>query len=182
MDLRSYTTEGIILARNNYGEADRILTVFTKKHGKIRVIAKGIRKISSRKKGYLELFNFVKLFIVLGKNIDIVTEVESKDTFLNWRKDLTKVAVCFHLCEIVNRLSAERQENPELFQLIYKSLKILERLEYWDMHNFVQNFKISVLEDLGFLEIGKSAPKNLDIYIESLINSSLRTKKFLNRI
>jgi len=79
--MRSYKTEGIVLKRINYGEADRILTIYTKRHGKIRAIAKGVRKLTSRKAGSLELFNNVVLFLVKGKNLDIITEAQTVDLF-----------------------------------------------------------------------------------------------------
>lgn len=179
---RTYSTEGIILARRNYGEADRFLTIFTKHYGKIRVIAKGVRRPSSRKRGSLELFNYVKLFLAKGHNLDIITEVESKDTFSLWRKDLTKVAVAYHLCEVIARLTAEHQENKEIFELLVHALEKLHTINYWDIYPFIQNFKVRTLEELGFLERDKGVPKDLDNYIEDLINGSLRTRNFLKRL
>ena len=80
---RSYSTQAIILKRFNYGEADRILTLFTDKHGKITVIAKGVRKPQSRKRGHVELFNHIKAYIVNGKSLGILTEAETIHNFGN---------------------------------------------------------------------------------------------------
>ena len=77
----SFKTEGIILKRMNYGEADRILTIYTLHHGKIRAMAKGVRKLQSRKAGSLELFNHSVLFLIKGKNLDLVTEAQTIDLF-----------------------------------------------------------------------------------------------------
>lgn len=179
---RTYSTEGIILARRNYGEADRFLTIFTKHYGKIRVIAKGVRRINSRKRGSLELFNHIKIFLVKGHNLDIITEAESKNAFLAWRKDLTKVAVAYHIAEVVARLTPEHQEHREIFDLLHSAFADLGTLDYWALYPFIQNFKVWTLEELGFLERDKGVPKDLDNYIEDLINGSLRTRNFLARL
>lgn len=179
---RSYSTEGVILARKNYGEADRFLTIFTKHHGKVTVVAKGIRKTTSRKKGALELFSYVRFFAAHGRNMDIITEVETKKNFNEWREDLTKVATAYHLAEIVNRLTAEKQENREVFEELVNAYEGLGKLDYWAIHPFVQTFKVRILEELGFVERGKPIPGNLDAYIEHLLNGKLRTKKFLSQI
>ena len=72
--IRSYKATAIILKRTNFSEADRLITIFTKKHGKLTLIAKGIRKLTSRKKGHLELFTLAQLQIAKTKSIDIITE------------------------------------------------------------------------------------------------------------
>lgn len=179
---RTYATEGIILARRNYGEADRILTIFSKHYGKMRVLAKGVRRPSSRKRGSLELFNHVRLFLAKGHNLDIITEAESKNIFSGWRKDLTKVAVAYHLAEVVARLTPEHQEHKEVFDSLQNAFSNLAGLDYWALYPFIQNFKVQVLEELGYLERNKPTPRNLDIYIEDLINGQLRTKRFLGTI
>lgn len=179
---KTYSTEAVVLARRNYGEADRILTVFSKHYGKLRVVAKGIRRPTSRKKAALELFCHVKLFLAKGKNLDIVTEAETKDSFSRWRKDLTKVGVSYHLSELVIRLLPEHQEHKEVFELLLKSFQALPGLDYWSLYPFIQSFKIELLEELGYLERGRNAPRELDHFIEDLINSELRTKRFLKTL
>ncbi len=179
---RTYATEGIILSRRNFGEADRILTIFSKHYGKMRVMAKGVRRPTSRKRGSLELFNHVRLFLAKGHNLDIITEAESKNIFSSWRKDLTKVAIAYHLAEVVARLTPEHQEHKEVFDLLCEAYANLCEYDYWELYPFIQNFKVRVLEELGYLERNKPTSRNLDIYIEELINGKLRTKKFLAQI
>lgn len=182
MEQRTYATEGIIIGRRNYGEADRILTIFTKHFGKIRVTAKGIRRTTSRKRGSVELFSYVKVFIARGKVMDVLAEVEMKDTFSEWRKDLTRVGIAYHLAEVVDRLTAEHQENHQVFDLLVDAYENLNMLDYWALYPYTQSFKVRMLEELGFLERGKPIPKNMDTYIENLINSKLKTKKFLGQL
>ena len=179
MEQRTYAAEGIVIGRRNYGEADRILTLYTKHYGKLRVNARGIRKTTSRKRGSLELFTYVKVFIARGKGLEILAEVETKDNFNEWRKDLTRVGIAYHLAEVVDRLTVEHQDQEDVFDLLVDAYKNLNMLDYWALYPYTQSFKVRLLEELGFLERGKPIPKNMDIYIEDLINSKLKTKKFL---
>ena len=67
----SLTTEGLIIKRKDFGEADRILTVLTDRFGKISVVAKGVRRITSRRAGNIELLNLVKLHLFKAKNYNL---------------------------------------------------------------------------------------------------------------
>lgn len=182
MNERNYSTEGIILARKNFGEADRLLVIFSKHYGKIRVVAKGVRRPTSRKRGSIEIFTYCRYMLARGKNLDILTDVEVKQSFQDWRKDLIKVGVAYHLCEIVDRLTAEHQEHKEILDMLLDAFTSLDRLDYWQLYPLTQNFKLSVLEELGFLSKTKPSPKEVDIYIEDLIGSKLRTSKFLKSL
>lgn len=174
---RSYKTEGIILARRNFGEADKILTIFTRYHGKIRVIAKGVRRTTSRKRGSLELFNSVSIFLVKGKTFDIITEAEVSDGFRAWRGDLLRVGIAYHLAEVVNKLTREGQEAKEVYQLLIESYTGLSNKDL-DVTSFVDGFKKKALTVLGFLAAGHGVV-NLDHYIEELSQSKLKTSRFL---
>jgi len=179
--MRSYKTEGIVLKRVNYGEADRILTVFSKHFGKISVLAKGIRRTTSRKGGNLELFNQVVIFAAKGKNLDIVTEAEVINSFRSWRADLKKVAAAYRLCELVDKLSAEGVENYEGYELLANYLLNLSRIS--DIEAQISNFEVSLLQSLGFWPRGRPVGNtNLDLYIEDLINRKLKAKNFFNKV
>src|SRR3989344_7607887 len=109
--MKSYKAEGIVIRRKSFGEADRILTVFTKKHGKIKVLAKGVRRITSRRGPNVELFNQVELIIHQGKSFDILTEAQVLNTFQSIRKNLDLVGLAFHICEVVDGLCPEDQSH-----------------------------------------------------------------------
>ena len=78
--MRSFRVEGIVIKRKDFGEADRILTVFTRHQGKIQVIAKGVRKINSRRSAHVELLNHCILNIHEAK-LPILTEAEALNHF-----------------------------------------------------------------------------------------------------
>lgn len=180
--MNSYRTEGVILKRRNFNEADKILIVYTKHFGKISLIAKGVRKTTSKKGGHLELFNQVKISVAKGRNLDIVTEVEVINTFKKWRKNLEKIAVAFQLCELVDKLSADRAENKEVFDLLVNYLKNLSQINNYRLT--IKNFELSLLQSLGFWPRGRPTSSDIDLesYIEDLINRKIFSKKFVQEV
>ena len=79
---RTFRAQGLVLRHFEYGEADRILTIFTLEHGKIKAIAKGVRKIGSRKAGHLEPLTRSNLFFASGRDLAIVTQAETIEPYL----------------------------------------------------------------------------------------------------
>jgi len=150
---RRFSSEGIILRRRNYSEADRILVIFSKHYGKISIIAKGVRKLKSRKRGSLEIFSQVEFSAARGKNLDLITEVEMINYFDCLREDLKKVSVAYYFMEVVQKLTQEGEENAKLYSLILETLddlkttKLLRKLRY--------KFVYQILVLLGFWPEGK---------------------------
>jgi DNA repair protein RecO (recombination protein O) len=109
--MRSFRTEGIVIKRSNYSEADRIVTIFTKQNGKIKVKATGVRKIASRRSPHIEPLNYCIFSLYQGKGMPVLTEVESKECFPLLKKDLGRIGLAYHVCELIDGLCAENQEN-----------------------------------------------------------------------
>ncbi|MBN1440033.1 MAG: DNA repair protein RecO [Anaerolineales bacterium] len=122
---RTYQTEALVLRRRNWGEADRILTLFTPGRGKIRVRAVGVRKPASRKAGHLELFHRAKLFLARGRDFDIVTQAETIDAYAALREDLVRSAAASYAAELLDRLSPEESDNPDAYRLAVRTLEEL---------------------------------------------------------
>lgn len=130
------------------GEADRILTVFSLKRGKISVLAKGVRRITSRRSGNVELLNRVSMFLYPGKNFLILTEATSLDTYQKLKEDLMLSTYAYHILELVDKLTAENQEN----RILYGHLKeVLERLEKNPRQILIRAFEAKILSNLGFV-------------------------------
>ena len=143
-----FKTEGVILSRRNFGESDRILTIFTRDHGKLTLLAKGVRRPKSRKGGHVEIANWCKLFIACGKNIDLLTEVETKKAFGIADFTETKANKIYHLLEVVESLTAEKQKNLQVFILLVQFLKKVVSNEDFDLVSAI--FKVKLLSTLGF--------------------------------
>ncbi len=104
------------------GEADRILTLFTPELGKVRAVAKGIRKPRSRKAGHLELFTCARLLLAVGRDLDIITQAEGLDPYRPLRDDLLRGAYAAYMVELLDRFTPDAEENPELYQLLRQGL------------------------------------------------------------
>lgn len=142
-----FKTEGIILKRKDLGEADRILTVFSLHRGKISVLAKGVRRITSRRAGNVELLNRVQMYLHPGKNFLILTEAQALDTFSRLKEDLTLSTYAFHILELTDKMTAENQEN----RLLYEDLvQVLERLTQNPRQILVRAYEVKILSNLGF--------------------------------
>lgn len=178
---RTYKTEGIILKRINYGEADRIITIYTKHYGKVRALAKGVRRITSRRSGNVELFNQAILFLHKGKKLDILTEAQVVQAFKSWRQNLKKVATAYYFCELVDRLTPEEQANQVVFQLLSR---YLSKIASASLPELARSFEEVLLKELGFgvpKELEKSADSLKD-YIESIIERKLNSNQIAKEL
>lgn len=150
--MRNFKTEGIIIKRRNYKDSDRILTVLTKTHGKIYVKAAGVRKITSRRAGHIEPLNHAILTLYKGHTFPILTEIATLNNFQALKGDLDRIGVALHLCELIDGLCPENQENMRVFDLLVKTLS---RLPLEDMRTVVSEFEMQLLEILGYLSADK---------------------------
>lgn len=113
------------MRRTDHGEADKLLTLFTPDVGKLRANAKGARKPSSRKSGHVELFTHVDLLLAKGQQIDVVTQADTIDAFIDWRDNLERVSYAYYLAELVDKFSEEGSENRPVFDLLLLALSHL---------------------------------------------------------
>jgi len=206
------TTEGLILKRSNFGEADRVITVLTDRFGKISVIAKGVRRITSRRAGNVELLNRVRLHLFKAKNYNL-SEAESIETFQTLKSNLTLSTTAFHIIELIDRLVPEDQTNRALYNLVVAVLQILEKnprqifvrsfevkllslLGFWSIDaisdlnpetkRMLQNLQFGSWEEIGQMTIDQQQAIALEntmrYYIERTLESSLKSVKVLNKL
>ena len=120
---RLYRIEAIVMHRSDVGEADRLLTVLSRERGKLRLNAKGARKVGSRKGGHVELFVRSKMLIAKGRgDIDIVSQVEMIDAYRGLREDLTRSTYAHYAVELIDAFAEEGSEQPEMFDLLAEAL------------------------------------------------------------
>ena len=172
MKLHSYSSEGIVLARRNYGEADRILSVYTKNHGRISFMAKAVRRPESRKRGHLEIFSYIRFQAATGRGLDLMTEAEVIDDFKEIRKNLKKVSLAYYFCEVVGKITHEGETNERLFDLILENLEKLK--SETELKKLRLDFILRLLILLGYWPTGKpllDIDNKLEEVIERQINS-----------
>ncbi len=116
---RQFRTQAIILSRRDFGESDRLLTLFTPERGKIRAIAKGARKPQAKLSGHVELFARSDLMIHRGRNLDIISQAELIEPYLGLREDLRRSAYANYVAELLDRFTADEDVSQrELFDLL----------------------------------------------------------------
>ena len=145
---RLYRCDAIVLARMDFGEADRILTLYSRQHGKLRVIAKGARRPLSRLGPHLEYFSRSKLMLAKGRELDVVTGAETEDAHLAIRDDLDAFGHASHMVEILARLTEDRQENVAVFDLLASSLRLLA--DGVDAFHVTRHYELALLTLLGY--------------------------------
>ena len=121
-----YREHGIVLRTYKLGEADRIVVLITQGRGKVRAVAKGVRKTHSRFGSRLEPTSHVALQLYEGRELDIVTQAETIDRFRVIREDLDRLARAATMLEAVDQLGLEREPNPRLYQMLLGALRTLE--------------------------------------------------------
>ncbi len=174
--MRLYTAEGIVLKRTAVGETDRIITVFTRQYGKQRMVARGVRKVSSKRAPYIEVFNRVVATIHKGNKLDTLTEVSPVASYDAIRKDLRRVGAAYYLCELVDGLLPDGQQHEDVFILLCDAFSALSTVQKERIDVLRQRFAAALLRTLGFLERGKKPPTgNLDSYVEQLLERHLKT-------
>jgi len=145
---RLYRTEAIILRRQDFGEADKLLTLYTPGLGKTRVLAKGVRKPKSRKGGHVELFTHSNLLIAKGKSLDIVTQAETIHSFLPIRRELLRTSYAYYAAELLDKFTGERVENRPLFDLFLDALGWLGDAD--DLDLVLRYFELHLLSYVGY--------------------------------
>ena len=121
-----YRDRGVVLRTYKLGEADRIVVFLTRGHGKVRAVAKGVRKTKSRFGGRLEPASHVELLLYEGRGeLDIVSQAETVDNFRALRDDLDRLGRAVSMLEAADQLALEREPNPRLHDLLAGALGTL---------------------------------------------------------
>jgi DNA repair protein RecO (recombination protein O) len=123
--LASYRDEGLVLRTIRLGEADRIVTMATPAHGKVRAVAKGVRKTKSRLGGRVEPLSHVRMLCWRGRELDTITQVEVVDHFRPVREDLERLAQAMMMVEVVDHVAVEDHAMPALFKMLVGALRTL---------------------------------------------------------
>lgn len=177
----SFLESAIVLKRRNMGETDRFLTLFAEKEGKIVVRAKGVRKLSSKRKSHLELFNTVRVhihekghFLILGQTVLL-----SDRSFI--KHDLKRLRIAFHLAELVERLTGEHQPARDVYQLLDRALSSIASHSWSEEDRWTLAFESKLLKLLGF-GVPSEDLTEIHEYIEELTDRRLRSREILSSV
>ena len=153
---RVYKTEAIVLRTMDLGEADRVLTVLTPRLGKLRVIAKGVRRPRSRIGGGLQPFSDVQLVLAVGRTFDVVTSSALEDPHLGLRNDLHSTAAAWYVVELADRFCEGAADSHEAFRLLAQALSALDAGPAVAREVVARWFELALLDAMGFRpELGR---------------------------
>jgi len=148
---RLYKTEAIVLRSMDLGEADRVLTVLTPRLGKLRVIAKGVRRPKSRIGGGLQPFSDVQLVLAVGRTWDVVTTASLEDPHLGLRNDLHSTAAAWYVVELADRFCEGAADSRQAFELLAQALAGLDAPASEVTREVVARwFELHLLDAMGF--------------------------------
>jgi DNA repair protein RecO (recombination protein O) len=178
-----FKATGIILKRNNVGEGDKILTVLCEHVGKKRFIAKGVRKVGSRRASHLGLFSKTDFLIHKGKMLDSITGATARHLYGSSYTHLGQIACAYTACEVIDRLIMEGQEHDNTYDLLDTVLSDIETKEYLHLPIILQEFIDELLMTLGFRrKETRSNSLGEAIYrVETVIERKIRSKSLLSR-
>lgn len=149
--MHSYQDQGFIIKIKPSREADRLVSILTKKHGKFVALAKGAAKILSRKTGTLDLLNLNKfLFYKSRSNYDLIIESELIDDFIDVKTSLVNISQIFYILEIIDKIAlGEETSDENLFDSLYEFLALWRQYSK-QKDNLLAAFEIQTLRLTGF--------------------------------
>lgn len=145
---RSFHVEAVVLRHQDWGEADRLLSLFTRERGKVRAIAKGARKPRSRKAGHLQPFTRVNLLLAHGRDLLIVTQAETVQAFTPLRENLLLLGYASYVIELLDRFTYDEGENRSLYRLLVDTLSRLADGD--DPNRVLRYYELRLLDLVGF--------------------------------
>ena len=145
--MTEYMVDAFILKSVKAMEADRVITLYTRQMGKIRVMAHGAEKPTSRKRGAVQPFSFSRLLLRKGKDLDSVSQGEGVELFPALRQSLDGLAMASYLVELVDALTPDEDPNPDVFKLLLDTFRILG-LGYDSV--VMRSFEIKIISLLGY--------------------------------
>jgi DNA repair protein RecO (recombination protein O) len=125
-----YRDQAVVLRTQKLGEADRIVTMLSRRHGKVRAVAKGVRRTKSRWGGRLEPFVHVDVQNYAGRELDVVTQAEIVDPFAAMMTDYERYTAGTAMLEATDRLTEEREPSLRMYLLLVGGLRSLDAGEH----------------------------------------------------
>jgi DNA repair protein RecO (recombination protein O) len=177
MSLKSFSTIAIVLKRVNVGETDRIINLLTQDFGKITVVAKGVRKMKSSKRAFLEPGNIIKAFCINTKSLPLLTQATIIEDCSRMKHSLGAYRSLNQILEMFERLFVENELEPELFA---ETLAVRKQvIEGNATAKFVRDKISNIIVSMGFQHPEESKYDTVSDYISALSDSKMRSFEYL---
>jgi len=146
---RIVKSQAFVITQTDYGEADRLYTIFSRSKGKIKAFARGVRKARSRKAGHLQPISLIHLVLAKGKTFWIVTQSETVNPMVMTKNDLQKTAKALYCMELVDRFLPEEEPLPLLFDTLRDTLERIDQQD--DLFFVIKFFEFQLLKLTGYM-------------------------------
>jgi DNA repair protein RecO (recombination protein O) len=143
-----YKTPAIVLRQRKLGDTDKILTLYTANLGKVEAVAKGVRKAKSRLAGHVEPLTQATFMLAKGKSLDVVTQVETIESFQPLRDDLDRLSRALYACELLDKFTEPHAENFGLYRLLLDTLRRV--MTGTDIDAPLRYYEMALLRDAGY--------------------------------
>ncbi len=177
MPSKSFSCQGIVLKRRNWGEADRMVTVYTDALGKVTAVAKGARRLNSSKRSLLEPGTQARFQFVTTKGFTLLTQCQLICSRPYLSTNLQTLVKAHQVLEIIDALTVEHEENEYVFTHLSQMLDQLAQAQV-GKSVMLEQFRL-LLQFLGFTHDKQFSETSLKEYIEELAAHSLRSKAYL---
>jgi len=175
MASRSISLSAIILKRRNIGETDRIVTLLTKKMGKIVCITKGVRKLSSSKRAFMEPGNIVQILLIKTKSLPILTQAKLINDASSIRVDLSSIRQLVQILEIFDKLFVEEEIPTEIYQTVLRIRGCLISHET----RLIRGLLKRLILQLGFPEPNMKQYESILEYVQEIAERPMKSFKYL---
>ncbi|HEV2284046.1 MAG TPA: DNA repair protein RecO [bacterium] len=145
-----YKVDAVILRHQPVGEADRVLTLLTREHGKVRASARGVRRTTSRLAGRVQPYTQGRFLLARGRTLDVVAQAEVVRAFAGLQHDLLRSAYAAYVAELVDRFLPERDRHPEVFEAVLDALAVIETATEDEAEIYALWFSLHLADSLGY--------------------------------
>jgi DNA repair protein RecO (recombination protein O) len=175
---KTFNAVGIVLKRSNVGETDRAVSLLTREYGKIMTIAKGVRKLSSSKRAFLEPGNYVKAHFIQTKSMPLLTQASLIDDCANIRDSLADIRKLTQLLEIIEKLFVEEELEDSLFDSVLNLRKKI--ITKQASNGYIKQAMGNLIESLGYQHPNLSEHDSILDYVSQLADKPMRSFEYLS--
>ena len=177
MNTRSFSTIGIVLKRVNVGETDRIVNLLTQEFGKITVVAKGVRKMASTKRAFLEPGNIIQAYLIKTKSLPLLTQAKLIDDCSKMQQSLQAYRQLTQLLEIYEKLFVEEEIESDIYATLLQLRKqiILGKAPATKVRDILGE----IIVKMGFQHPTESKYRTITQYIQALSDSKINSYNYL---
>lgn len=175
MSARSYSISGIVIKRMNLGETDRLVTLLTQEKGKIVCVAKGVRKLNSTKRAFLEPGNIVQAYLIRTRGLPLLIQAKLTQDAAAVKTQLAKIRQLVQILEIFDKLFVEQKVEQPTYNLVLKIRSSLIK----DQSHLVRSLLLKLISHLGFPQPDRNKYDSILDYIQEIAERPMRSFDYL---